>query len=430
MDMKEKQTQLNKTVEEIAKRIGAKFINNKKLYQTFLNCYESTAKTTTRFLDNDEVFIFTGDIPAMWLRDSSAQVVHYLPFVNEYKIIQDLIRGLIKRQMRYILIDPYANAFNEEANGNRWDNDITKLTLWTWERKYEVDSLCYPVWLIHEYWGRTKDNIIFTEDTRNVFKIIVKLWEKEQRHDVFSDYSFIRICPTGTNVLPRNGKGEPTGYTGMTWSGFRPSDDACEYGYLIPSNMFAVVVLGYIEEFAKLFDDLRLEREAAKLKYEIQTGIEKYGIVHDDEFGDIYAYETDGLGHYKLMDDANVPSLLSIPWFGYKSADDLIYNNTRRFILNKKNPYYFKGSYAEGIGSPHTPDQYIWHISLIMQGLTSEDNKEKEKILEMILNTDGGKNVMHEGFNCNNPAEYTREWFAWANSLFALSIMKLFNFDN
>lgn len=427
MNLEEKQLQLNKAVEEISRKIADKFIDNNKLYQTFLNCYESTAKTTTKFLEDDEAFVFTGDIEAMWLRDSSAQVVHYLPFVKEYKIVENFVRGLIKRQMRYILIDSYANAFNEEANGNCWAADVTESSPWDWERKYEVDSLCYPIWLIHEYWILMKDKSIFTDDVKQVCTIIIEQWEKEQKHDTDSSYSFIRLnCPP-MDTLSRDGKGELTGYTGMTWSGFRPSDDSCKYGYLIPSNMFAVVVLGYIEEFAKvIFNDASLEEQAAKLKEEIAKGIEQYGIVHDDEFGDIYAYETDGLGHYNLMDDANVPSLLSIPWLKYTSGNDEIYQNTRKYILSKKNPYYYEGTYAKGIGSPHTPDQYIWHIALAMQGLTVQSKEEKETVLELILNTDAGRQVMHEGFCCNNPNEFTREWFAWANSLFALLVMEIY----
>jgi len=427
MNSEEKQQQLNQVIEEIARKIADKFSDNKNLYQTFLNCYESTAKTTTKFLNNGEAFVFTGDIEAMWLRDSSAQVVHYLPYIKSYKILADFVRGLIKRQMRYILIDPYANAFNEEANGNCWDTDITESTPWDWERKYEVDSLCYPIWLIHEYWNLTKDKSIFTDDVKQVCKTIIEQWKKEQRHDTDSSYSFMRLNCIQSDTLTREGKGELTGYTGMTWSGFRPSDDACKYGYLIPSNMFAVVVLGYIEEFAKvIFNDAGLEEEAKKLKEEIQKGIEQYGIVHDDIFGDIYAYETDGLGHYNLMDDANVPSLLSIPWLNYTNGSDEIYQNTRKYILSIKNPYYYEGTHAKGIGSPHTPDQYIWHIALAMQGLTAETKEEKETLLELIIKTDGGKQVMHEGFSCNDPNVFTREWFAWANSLFALFVMDVY----
>lgn len=427
MTREEKQIELNRAVEEIASRIGASFQDNTKLYQMFQNCYMSTAKTTTKFLDNGEVFIFTGDIEAMWLRDSSAQVVHYIPFVKEYPILKELVWGLIKRQIRYILIDPYANAFNEEANGNCWEVDITDTNPWNWERKYEIDSLCYPIWLIHGYFETTGDKSIFTEDTKKAFVKIVELWEREQYHDTKSNYSFIRTnCPP-SDTLAGEGKGEPTGYTGMTWSGFRPSDDACQYGYLIPSNMFAAIVLGYMETYLEnIYKDGQLAARVKMLKNQIEEGIQSYGIVEDEEFGSMYAYETDGLGNYNKMDDANVPSLLSIPWLGYTTAEDELYQNTRKFILSKRNPYYYEGGYGKGIGSPHTPPEYIWHISLVMQGLTAVEKEEKKEILNMLMNSDGGKKVMHEGFFCEDPTQYTREWFAWANSLFALYVMELF----
>ncbi|MDF2542898.1 MAG: metal-independent alpha-mannosidase [Herbinix sp.] len=425
--MKEKQQQLNQAVEEIARKVAKQFIEDEKLYETFINCYESTAKTTTKWVDEEEVFVFTGDIAAMWLRDSSAQVVHYLPFIKDYEILGDFVKGLIKRQMRYILIDPYANAFNEEANGNCWDHDITESSPWDWERKYEIDSLCYPVWLIHSYWKIKDDSSVFTEEVKKVFQTILALWKKEQRHDTDSNYSFIRLnCPP-SDTLSRDGRGEPTAYTGMTWSGFRPSDDACKYGYLIPANMFATVALGYIEEIAEqIYHDTDLSEQATSLKDEIKKGIEQYGIINEEGYGNIYAYETDGMGNYNLMDDANVPSLLSIPWLHYTDASDEIYQNTRRFILSKHNPYYYEGACAKGIGSPHTPDRYIWHIALTMQGLTAQTKEEKETLLKQLLATDAGRKVMHEGFLCDDPSQFTREWFAWANSLFALFVMDIY----
>ncbi len=424
----EKQLELNRAVTEIAEEIGKNFSQDEKLYQTFLNCYASTAKTTSRFLEDGEVFVFTGDIEAMWLRDSSAQVVHYLPFAKKYPIIGEFIKGLIKRQMRYIAIDSYANAFNEEANGRCWEVDLTASNPWDWERKYEVDSLCYPIWLLHEYWEVTGDTSVFTEAVKEVFIKIIDQWKKEQNHGSESDYSFVRLnCPP-SDTLTRDGQGEPCGYTGMTWSGFRPSDDACQYGYLVPSNMFAVTILGFMKEITETFykDSTLLER-IDNLRGEIEDGIKKFGIVSQEGFGEIYAYETDGLGNYNLMDDANVPSLMSIPWLGYSEKSDRIYQNTRRFILSKKNPYYYEGSCGKGIGSPHTPQQYIWHIALTMQGLTAETRKEQEELLQVILRSDAGCQLMHEGFHCDDPSKFTREWFAWANSLFALFVMQLYN---
>lgn len=424
MNVQEKQQALIEAVEEIAKKEGA-YWEDEHIRRTFENCYVSTAKTTTKFLENGEAYVFTGDIAAMWLRDSSAQVVHYLPFLKEYPILKDMVKGLIARQAKYIHIDPYANAFNEEANGNCWEKDITEYNPWNWERKYEIDSLCYPVWLMEQYVKNTGHHDIFTPEVKTAFRDILDLWKREQHHET-SAYSFIRVnCPP-SDTLSCEGKGEPVGYTGMTWSGFRPSDDACRYGYLIPSNMFAAVVLGYMEKFLKeQYQDEAMAKEAADLKAQIEEGIQKYGIVENETFGKMYAYETDGLGNYNLMDDANVPSLLSLPWLAYCSKDDPIYKNTRAFVLSKKNPYYYEGNCAKGIGSPHTPDQYIWHIALTMQGLTSDSQEERENLWNTLLSTDAGCEVMHEGFHCEKPEAFTREWFAWANSLFALFALSM-----
>lgn len=424
MNVQEKQQALIEAVEEIAKKEGA-YWEDEHIRRTFEKCYVSTAKTTTKFLENGEAYVFTGDIAAMWLRDSSAQVVHYLPFLKEYPILKDMVKGLIARQAKYIHIDPYANAFNEEANGNCWEKDITEYNPWNWERKYEIDSLCYPVWLMEQYVKNTGDHDIFTPEVKTAFRDILDLWKREQHHET-SAYSFIRVnCPP-SDTLSCEGKGEPVGYTGMTWSGFRPSDDACRYGYLIPSNMFAAVVLGYMEKFLKeQYQDEAMAKEAADLKAQIEEGIQKYGIVENETFGKMYAYETDGLGNYNLMDDANVPSLLSLPWLAYCSKDDPIYKNTRAFVLSKKNPYYYEGNCAKGIGSPHTPDQYIWHIALTMQGLTSDSQEERENLWNTLLSTDAGCEVMHEGFHCEKPEAFTREWFAWANSLFALFALSM-----
>lgn len=409
-------------IDEISKKLSKR----PKLKDMFRKCFPNTLETTTELLEDGTTFVFTGDIPAMWLRDSTAQVRHYIPFASADKDVQRIIEGLIKRQTDYICIDPYANAFNKEPNGKKYSEDITRHNPWVWERKYEIDSLCYPVQLAYLYWKATGITAIFSDKFRKAVETIMDLWIVEQNHWEKSDYSFQRFnCPE-SDTLINDGKGAKVEYTGMTWSGFRPSDDACKYGYLIPSNMFAVVVLGYIEEIAaEVYKDEEMGRKASKLKAEIDSGIKKYGIVEHPVYGKIYAYETDGMGNYNLMDDANVPSLLSIPYLGYTTAEDPIYINTRKFILSEENPYYYKGKFAKGIGSPHTPKGYIWHIALAMQALTSKDDKEIEDIVVMLENTDAGTGYMHEGFNPDNPSEFTRSWFAWANSLFGELIYKL-----
>lgn len=411
------------TLKEIGCNIS-KNIENDKLKKIFLNCFINTIDTTVIY-NEDDTFVITGDIPAMWLRDSTSQVEHYLDFVNDYPILKDLFVGLINRQMHCMKIDPYANAFNKEANGNKWDNDITKESPWVWERKYEIDSLCFPIRLIYKYWKKTNDSSFFNDTIKEVLHTIVDLWKVEQYHFEKSDYSFQRLNCAESDTLTNNGLGNPVAYTGMTWSGFRPSDDACKYGYLIPSNMFASIVLKYIEEIATvIYNDKELKDKAEVLRNDIESGINKFGIVDTEEFGKIYAYETDGLGNYNFMDDANVPSLLSIPYIEYRGIDDEIYQNTRRFILSKNNPYFYSGKFASGIGSPHTPNEYIWHIALSMQGLTSNNDKEINDLVETLLKCDGNTLYMHEGFHCDNPELFTRDWFAWSNSLFADFIYK------
>ncbi len=394
------------------------------LADSFEKCYPNTIETTTELNDDGTAFVFTGDIPAMWLRDSSAQVRHYLPITKHDAQMRKIVEGLIAKQAECILNDAYANAFNKEASGKCWTEDETEFkNPLAWERKYEIDSLCYPVQLAYLYWKASGSSAHFTENFKSACKRILEVFKTEQNHKN-SKYFFIRDnCPP-SDTLPCNGQGNPVGYTGMTWSGFRPSDDACKYGYLIPSNMFAVVILGYMEEI--FADDKEISQTAHELKTQIDSGIKKYGIYDHPVYGKIYAYETDGLGNYNLMDDANVPSLLSIPYLGYVSADDEIYKNTRKFILSKANPYYYEGKVAKGIGSPHTPENYIWHISLSMQGLTSVDDTEKQYLLDLFESTTAGTGYMHEGFDVDDSDKFTRSWFAWANSIFSEFVLSVF----
>lgn len=412
---------LIKKADELEQKVSVKYPKLKPLAK---QCFLNTIETTVKKLDDGTFFVITGDIPAMWLRDSTAQIKPYIKYVNEDNDLKQIIKGIIKKQADYINIDPYANAFNakEKINEHGFKDSTDFESKWVWERKYEVDSLCAALFLAYDYYKQTDDKSIFTDEFRKMIENIVMVFTKEQDHDK-SKYFFTRTDCVPSDTLVNNGKGNPVAYTGMTWSGFRPSDDACEYGYLIPSNMMAVVALKYASIMVEDgYKHTMLAKKCLELANEIDDGIQAYGIVEHPKYGKIYAYETDGMSNYNLMDDANSPSLLSIPYIGYRSADDEIYQNTRKFILSEDNPYYFKGKCAKGIGSPHTPNNYIWHISLIMQILTSTDEKEIEECLDTIANTHGGTNFMHEGFDVDNPNNYTREWFAWANTLFGQMI--------
>lgn len=291
---------------------------------------------------------------------------------------------------------------------------------WIWERKYEIDSLCFPLQMSYLLWKNTGKTSHFDDTFKEAAYKIIEVWRTEQDHEEKSPYSFIRKDCYYTDTLSRDGKGSLVkSNIGLTWSGFRPSDDACQYGYLIPSNMFAVVVLKYLNEISlEVLKDEKLAEESIKLAKEIEDAIETYGVIEHYKYGRMYAYEVDGFGQYNLMDDANLPSLLSIPYIGYRDENDQTYKNTRDFILGNGNPYYYEGEKAKGIGSPHTPINYIWHISLAMQGLTSSDKEYKKQIIDLMKATDGNTNLMHEGFDVNNPEEFTREWFSWANAMF------------
>ncbi len=393
------------------------------LWEMFERCFMNTIETTVQQTEND-TFVITGDIPAMWLRDSTAQVLHYLRFANENEVAE-MIEGLISRQADCILRDPYANAYNREPSDYKPFDDTPRASDWVWERKYEIDSLCYPLWLAEKYLKKTGRTGFMTEKFSQMVHRIMEVFRTEQHHEN-SDYRFERTnCPP-SDTLPHHGKGEPVAYTGMTWSGFRPSDDACKYGYLVPSNLFAVRAMKAVQTLAARMGDESLAQEAAELGEQIAEGVRHYGVVQHPVYGEIYAYEADGLGNTNLMDDANVPSLLALPYLEVCSCEDALYSRTRAFVLSEDNPYYNLGSLAKGVGSPHTPKGYIWPIALCVQAMTSDNEDEIASILHTLMNTHAGTGFMHESFDPNAPEQFTRSWFAWANSMFGEMIYRLY----
>lgn len=391
--------------------------------------FANTLQTTVKRHEDGTTFLVTGDIPAMWLRDSAAQVRPYLVIAEHDPDLADMIEGLVRQQFRYIGIDPYANAFNEEPNGNTWDPDDQSdfSSPWLWERKYEVDSLCYPIelaWLLHANTGRTSQ---FDDEFVTGARRILDVFETELDHAANSDYFFIRDCDIPTESLRDEGRGTPVAPTGMTWSGFRPSDDACTYHYLVPSNMFAATAMKRLERiFTDIIPDETLATRAGALRRSIDEGIREHGVTTNRDGERIFAYETDGLGHALIMDDANVPSLLAAPYLGYCAADDPTYLATRRTLLSDENPFYYEGEHAKGIGSPHTPPRYVWPIALSMQGLTSDSQEEKARILDTLVAIDAGTHLMHEGVCVDDPAQFTRPWFSWSNMMFCELVMDYF----
>ncbi|MDE2385781.1 MAG: glycoside hydrolase family 125 protein [Alphaproteobacteria bacterium] len=403
-------------------QVSACFPQHPRLREMFARCFANTYETTLRPQADGSVHVITGDIPAMWLRDSAAQVRPYLALAKTDPAFTALIAGVVRRQMAFVAIDPYANAFNEAANGRCHNRDATDMGPWIWERKYELDSLCAPLLLAHDLWRETGDASALDANFISAAHLIIETITREQDHTA-SPYRFQRLEGPASDTLVNDGRGAPVGPTGMSWCGFRPSDDACRYNYLVPANMMAVVALRALA--ALPLGDEVLKAKALALAASLDAGIAAHGKVAHPRFGTVYAYEVDGLGHHHFMDDANVPSLLSLPYLGYCAKDDPVYLATRALVLSDANPYFHRGLAAKGIGSPHTPEHSIWPIALCMQGLTSTSRDEQMALLETLLATDAGTGLMHESFHKDDPTTFTRPWFAWANSLFAEFVMAL-----
>ncbi len=407
------------------------FITDKELASLFENCFPNTLDTTVNFkIENDvpDTFVITGDINAMWLRDSSAQVWSYLNFINEDSTLKDMIRGVINRQTKCILLDPYANAFTDGDFSSEWANDFTEMKPGIHERKWEIDSLCYPVRLAYAHWKITNDSSCFTDEWKKAAKLIVKTFKEQQRKNSRGTYRFGRATSWSTDTVPGNGFGNPIEPVGLIVSVFRPSDDTTIFPFLIPSNYFAVITLRKIADiFTKLFNEDEFASECVSLATEIEKAIKQYAIADHLHFGEVFAYEVDGFGNKLFMDDANIPNLLSLPYLECCSQTDKVYLNTRNFVLSRFNPYFFKGSAVEGIGSPHTLVNKIWPLSITMRALTSNKDEEIIHCLNYLKSSHAGTGFMHESFDKDNANDFTRSWFAWANSLFGELILKLYN---
>jgi meiotically up-regulated gene 157 (Mug157) protein len=408
-----------------------KVIKDPELAWLFENCFPNTLDTTVFFKminDRPDTFVITGDIHAMWLRDSSAQVWPYLPLMKEDKKLQQLIAGVINRQTKCILIDPYANAFNDGPTGSEWDKDITTMKPELHERKWELDSLCYPIRLAYHYWKDTGDIFPFNSDWKEAMLLVVKTFKQQQRKENKGPYTFGRVTSWSTDTVPGNGYGNPIKPVGLIVSIFRPSDDATIFPFLIPSNFFAVTSLRQLAIMSsKILKDETFAAECNSLANEVEESLKKYATTHHLQFGEMYAYEADGFGNQLFMDDSNVPSLLSLPYLDAVTNNNTIYKNTRKFILSGSNPYFFKGEYAEGSGSPHTLDDMIWPMSIILRAITSTRDTEIKYCLKILKSTNAQTGFMHESFNKDNPEKFTRKWFAWANTLFGEMILKIYH---
>lgn len=398
-------------------------IKDQELAWLFENCYPNTLDTTVDFEminGKPDTYVITGDIDAMWLRDSTAQITPYLPFTKTDKPLALLVEGVINRQVHSILLDPYANAFYKDVKKeSEWKSDVTEMKPGIHERKWEIDSLCYPIKLSYEFWKTTNRTSVFDNDWLKAVGLMLKTFKEQQRKEGNGPYNFQRETSWATDGVPLSGYGYPVKPVGLICSIFRPSDDATIFPFLIPSNCFAVVSLRQAAEIlTRVYNNSTVANECLALATEVDAAIKKYGIINHATFGKVYAYEVNGFGSYNFMDDANVPSLLSLPYLKYVSKDDVIYKNTRNLVLSESNPFFFKGLAGEGIGGPHAGIDMIWPLSIIMRGLTTNSKTEIAYCLKLLKNSHGGTGFMHEAFHKNDASKFTRKWFAWANTLF------------
>ena len=406
---------------------------NPKIAWMFENCYPNTLDTTVHFDEGGnagrgDTFIYTGDIPAMWLRDSGAQVWPYVRYAAVDPNMRKMIAGTIIRQFKLICMDPYANAFNDGPTGEGHTDDKTgeRPNKNVFERKWEIDSHCYPIRLAYAYWKTTGDTSVFDEEWLDAIELTLKVFKDQQRKKGHGDYIFLRETDRQFDTKCCVGKGNPVKPCGLIASSFRPSDDATTFEFLVPANFFAVKSLRQAAEILETVNHQgRLARECTSLADEVEKALKKHAVVKHPKYGKIYAYEVDGFGNALMMDDANIPSLLSLPYLEAVDIKDPVYKKTRKFILSEYNPYFHKGKVAEGVGSPHIDHDMIWPMSIMMRAFTAQSDKEIKKCVEMLMNTDANTGFMHESFHKDNADDFTREWFAWQNSLFGELIVHL-----
>ena len=407
-----------------------KLLKNPYLAWMFENCFPNTLDTTVHYRTGadgeDDTFVYTGDIHAMWLRDSGAQVWPYVQLANQDEELRKMLRGVILRQWKCINIDPYANAFNDGPTGGEWMSDLTDMKPELHERKYEIDSLCYPIRLAYHYWQVTGDASVFGSEWLQAIRNILDTFREQQRKEGPGTYHFQRRTERQLDTVQNDGYGHPVKPVGLIASCFRPSDDATTFQFLIPSNFFAVTSLRKAAEvLAAVNGDNDTAAECRALATEVEEALRRYAVYQHPVYGPIYAFEVDGFGNQLLMDDANVPSLLAMAYLGDVPADDAVYRNTRRFVWSEDNPYFFRGSAGEGIGGPHIGYDMIWPMSIMMKAFTSTDDAEITRCIRMLMQTDAGTGFMHESFHKDDPKNFTRAWFAWQNTLFGELILKL-----
>ncbi|OCL07022.1 glycoside hydrolase family 125 protein [Glonium stellatum] len=451
-------------VEQVIEYMNEKMVD-KDLARIFENAFPNTLDTTVRWHVNGtekkkakiwgskskvdegkwegaQSFIVTGDINAEWLRDSTNQLAQYQILAKKDKTIENLILGAINTQAEYVIGSPYCNAFqppppsglNPTYTGGEDAVHPVYEPSFVFECKYELDSLAHFLALTNQFYNHTGSTDFLTprwylalETAMNVLKNQEKpTFDEETGRFERNEYTFQRRTNTGTETLNLAGVGNPlNGGTGLIRSAFRPSDDATILGFFIPSNAMMAVELKRCATMLEKAGKKKLATSLRNRGINIENGIWEHAVVHHKKYGPVFAFEVDGFGSSILMDDANLPSLLALPLLGFVDSSDKTYQNTRKMILERSgNPYFLEGDDFQGIGGPHIGLQHAWPMSVLVQAMTSDNDEEIEKCLKMVRSS-CKLGLVHESVNVNLVRDYTRSWFAWANSVFAQTILDL-----
>ncbi|CAI6336363.1 unnamed protein product [Periconia digitata] len=431
-------------------------IKDPDLYRLFQNSYPNTLDTAIKWRGvaddnpNEELtFVITGDINAMWLRDSSNQMQSYLPLLqatSDRDSIASLYRGVINLQARYLLTSPYCNSFQPPveskippAVNDAADRDVvfpgydeSKV----FECKYELDSLAAFLEVSENYYKATEDISFFGSfKWVQAIEAILKVAEDQMTPTYGPDgavlaqpFTFVRYTTRATETLANDGIGNPVANgTGLVRSAFRPSDDSTIFQLFIPANM---MFSAYLSSTADIMSKLNTSNSGAlaermkSLSQSIPDAIETHGTVTHPDYGQVYAFEVDGFGGQTIMDDANIPSLLSAPFNTY-NVNPETYRNTRALVLGATNPYFMRGPVINSVGGPHQGPGKAWPMASIVRILTSDNDDEIVAELREIVSSTAGLGLIHESINSFNATDYTRPWFSWANGLFGQMILDL-----
>lgn len=429
-------------------------IHDPDLYRLFENSFPNTLDTAIKWkgvsANNSKeelTFIVTGDIKAMWLRDSANQLLSYRQLLkanSSTDSLASLYRGLINLQARYINTAPFCNSFQaplesglqpskNQDNPDRVYPPVDNKTVF--ECKFELDSLAAFLEISSQYYETTGDIQFFRDfqwvsAVKTILTTVKSLLVGTYSADGSTNpcpYKWERQTSVATETLSLSGCGNPVqDNTGLIRSAFRPSDDATIFQLFIPANM---MFSSFLDAASNIMMNLGTENELAdhmhQFSLDIRTAITKHAIVHDAIYGDVYAYEVDGYGGINRMDDANIPSLLSIPLLHYLNSTDNVYQNTRRYVLSKDNPYFMRGPVINAIGGPHVGPAMAWPMASIVRIMTTDDDAEVTLALKEIISSTAGLGLIHESVYTFDQTKWTRQWFGWANGLFGECLLDL-----